>query len=141
MKKLIALLLAVLMVFALVACASNEAKTEEPDTTPADTTPADTTPADTTPADTTPADEPPLPPATKSSSSASHRSARNPAGVMLRPTTSSGTLPVTSTPSSWSSPMHSRSRRTRSRRSAPSSRWALTSSRSRPLSRPVGKLF
>lgn len=59
MKKLIALLLAVLMVFALVACASNEAKTEEPDTTPADTTPADTTPADTTPADTTPADETP----------------------------------------------------------------------------------
>ena len=59
MKKLIALLLAVLMVFALVACASNETKTEEPDTTPADTTPADTTPADTTPADTTPADETP----------------------------------------------------------------------------------
>ena len=59
MKKLIALLLAVLMVFALVACASNEAKTEEPDTTPADTTPADTTPSDTTPADTTPADETP----------------------------------------------------------------------------------
>ena len=51
MKKLTALLLALVMVMALAACAAKTA-----DTTPADTTPADTTPADTTPADTTPAD-------------------------------------------------------------------------------------
>ena len=46
MKKIIALLLAVLMVLSMVACASKTT-----DETPADTTPADTTPADT--ADTT----------------------------------------------------------------------------------------
>lgn len=43
MKKIIALLLAVLMVLSMVACASKTT-----DDTPADTTPADTTPADTT---------------------------------------------------------------------------------------------
>ena len=55
MKKLIALLLACMMVFGLVACSGAETA----DTTAAaggDTTPADTTPADTTPADTTPAE-------------------------------------------------------------------------------------
>ena len=60
MKKLIALLLAVLMVFALVACASNDAKTEEPATTePATTEPATTEPATEEPATTEPATEEP----------------------------------------------------------------------------------
>ena len=52
MKKIIALLLAVLMVLSMVACASKTT-----DDTPADTTPADTTTEDTEktdePADTT----------------------------------------------------------------------------------------
>ena len=52
MKKIIALLLAVLMVLSMVACASKTT-----DDTPADTTPADTTPADTT-EDTEKTDEP-----------------------------------------------------------------------------------
>jgi peptide/nickel transport system substrate-binding protein/oligopeptide transport system substrate-binding protein len=47
MKKAIAVLLALVMIFALVACGGGKT-----DNTPADTTPADTTPADTTPADT-----------------------------------------------------------------------------------------
>ena len=53
MKKIIALLLAVLMVLSMVACASKTT-----DDTPADTTPADTTPADTTTEDTEKTDEP-----------------------------------------------------------------------------------
>ena len=53
MKKIIALLLAVLMVLSMVACASKAT-----DDTPADTTPADTTPADTTTEDTEKTDEP-----------------------------------------------------------------------------------
>ena len=53
MKKIIALLLAVLMVLSMVACASKTT-----DATPADTTPADTTPADTTTEDTEKTDEP-----------------------------------------------------------------------------------
>ena len=53
MKKIIALLLAVLMVLSMVACASKTT-----DDTPADTTPADTTPADTTAEDTEKTDEP-----------------------------------------------------------------------------------
>ena len=53
MKKILALVLALVMLVAMVACAS---KDTTDDKTPADTTPADTTPADTTPADTTPAD-------------------------------------------------------------------------------------
>ena len=52
MKKILALMLALVMVVAMVACASKDTTA---DTTPADTTPADTTPADTT-EDTTPAD-------------------------------------------------------------------------------------
>jgi DNA-binding LacI/PurR family transcriptional regulator/predicted small lipoprotein YifL len=56
MKKIIALLLALVMCFALVACGGGGNDTKPADTTPADTTPADTTPADTTPADTTPSD-------------------------------------------------------------------------------------
>ena len=53
MKKILALVLALVMLVAMVACAS---KDTTDDTTPADTTPADTTPADTTTEDTTPAD-------------------------------------------------------------------------------------
>ena len=53
MKKILALMLALVMVVAMVACASKDTTA---DTTPADTTPADTTPADTTTEDTTPAD-------------------------------------------------------------------------------------
>ena len=53
MKKIIALLLAVLMVLSMVACASKTT-----DDTPADTTPADTTPADTTTEDTEKTEEP-----------------------------------------------------------------------------------
>ena len=54
MKKILALVLALVMLVAMVACAS---KDTTDDTTPADTTPADTTPADTTTTeDTTPAD-------------------------------------------------------------------------------------
>ena len=53
MKKIIALLLAVLIVLSMVACASKTT-----DDTPADTTPADTTPADTTTEDTEKTDEP-----------------------------------------------------------------------------------
>ena len=48
MKKIIALLLAVVMVLGLVACSSSADKT--PDTTPAETT--DNTPADTTDTET-----------------------------------------------------------------------------------------
>ena len=66
MKKVIALLLAFLMCFALLACGQKaEPAPSKDDTTPADTTPdkqeetpADTTPADETPADETPAEEP-----------------------------------------------------------------------------------
>ena len=47
MKKITALLLAVVMVLALAACAPSTPNT--PDTQPNDTTPADTTPVDTTP--------------------------------------------------------------------------------------------
>ena len=53
MKKILALVLALVMLVAMVACAS---KDTTDDTTPADTTPADTTPADATTEDTTPAD-------------------------------------------------------------------------------------
>ena len=53
MKKILALVLALVMLVAMVACAS---KDTTDDTTPADTTPADTAPADTTTEDTTPAD-------------------------------------------------------------------------------------
>ena len=53
MKKILALVLALVMLVAMVACAS---KDTTDDKTPADTTPADTTPADTTTEDTTPAD-------------------------------------------------------------------------------------
>ena len=53
MKKIIALLLAVLMVLSMVACASKTT-----DDTPADTTPADTTPADTTIEDTEKTEDP-----------------------------------------------------------------------------------
>ena len=64
MKKIIAILLAAMMVLGMVTCGTAEPATTTGapapvDTTPAggdDTTPADTTPADTTPADTTPAD-------------------------------------------------------------------------------------
>ena len=49
MKKILALVLALVMLVAMVACAS---KDTTDDTTPADTTPADTTTEDTTPADT-----------------------------------------------------------------------------------------
>ena len=51
MKKILALVLALVMLVAMVACAS---KDTTDDKTPADTTPADTTPADTTTEDTTP---------------------------------------------------------------------------------------
>ena len=51
MKKIIALLLAVIMVLGLAACSG-----EPVDTTPKDTTPSNTTPKDTTPDDTKPAD-------------------------------------------------------------------------------------
>ena len=59
MKKLIALLLAVVMVFGLVACASSSTSTETPATeTPATETPATETPAaDDTTTDETPATE------------------------------------------------------------------------------------
>ena len=51
MKKLIALLLALVMVFALVACASSETKTEEPKTeAPAAEAPATEEPAAEEPA-------------------------------------------------------------------------------------------
>ena len=53
MKKILALVLALVMLVAMVACAS---KDTTDDKTPADTTPADTTPADATTEDTTPAD-------------------------------------------------------------------------------------
>lgn len=53
MKKILALVLALVMLVAMVACAS---KDTTDDTTPADTTPADTTTEDTTTEDTTPAD-------------------------------------------------------------------------------------
>ena len=53
MKKILALMLALVMVVAMVACASKDTTADK---TPADTTPADTTPADTTTEDTTPAD-------------------------------------------------------------------------------------
>ncbi len=60
MKKLIALLLALVMVFALVACASSETKTEEPKTeTPAAETPAAEEPAAEEPAAEEPAAEEP----------------------------------------------------------------------------------
>ena len=52
MKKILALVLALVMLVAMVACASKDTTADK---TPADTTPADTTPADTT-EDTTPAD-------------------------------------------------------------------------------------
>ena len=58
MKKLIALLLAVMMLVGLVACAST-AKTETPAETANTDTPAETTPAETTdeaPAETTKTD-------------------------------------------------------------------------------------
>ena len=59
MKKIIAILLAAMMVLGMVACSEAEPATTTGapvDTTPVDTTPAgeDTTPADTTPVDTTP---------------------------------------------------------------------------------------
>ena len=54
MKKILALVLALVMLVAMVACASKDTTADK---TPADTTPADTTPADTTTTeDTTPAD-------------------------------------------------------------------------------------
>ena len=53
MKKILALVLALVMLVAMVACASKDTTADK---TPADTTPADTTPADTTTEDTTPAD-------------------------------------------------------------------------------------
>ena len=54
MKKILALMLALVMLVAMVACASKDTTADK---TPADTTPADTTPADTTTTeDTTPAD-------------------------------------------------------------------------------------
>ena len=52
MKKYLALILALLMVFSCVACGNN---TDE-NTTPSDTTPSDTTPSDTTPDDTASSD-------------------------------------------------------------------------------------
>ena len=55
MKKILALVLALVMLVAMVACAS---KDTTDDTTPADTTPADTAPADTTTEDTEKTDEP-----------------------------------------------------------------------------------
>ena len=58
MKKILALMLALVMVVAMVACASKDTTADKTpaDTTPADTTPADTTTEDTTTEDTTPAD-------------------------------------------------------------------------------------
>ena len=53
MKKILALVLALVMLVSMVACASKDTTADK---TPADTTPADTTPADTTTEDTTPAD-------------------------------------------------------------------------------------
>ena len=53
MKKILALVLALVMLVAMVACASKDTTADK---SPADTTPADTTPADTTTEDTTPAD-------------------------------------------------------------------------------------
>ena len=53
MKKILALVLALVMLVAMVACASKDTTADK---TPADTTPADTTTADTTTEDTTPAD-------------------------------------------------------------------------------------
>ena len=53
MKKILALVLALVMLVAMVACASKDTTADK---TPADTTPADTTPADATTEDTTPAD-------------------------------------------------------------------------------------
>ncbi len=58
MKKILALVLALVMLVAMVACASKDTTADKTpaDTTPADTTPADTTTEDTTTEDTTPAD-------------------------------------------------------------------------------------
>ena len=57
MKKIIALLLALVMVLALVACAKQDATTEQPaQDTPATETPAEEKPAEETPAEETPAD-------------------------------------------------------------------------------------
>ena len=58
MKKILALMLALVMVVAMVACASKDTTADKTpaDTTPADTTTEDTTTEDTTTEDTTPAD-------------------------------------------------------------------------------------
>ena len=58
MKKIIALLLALVMVFALVACASTEKPAETPADNSAENTPAEQ-PAEETPAEETPAEETP----------------------------------------------------------------------------------
>ena len=134
MKKLIALLLAALMLLACVGCAAKDttpAPADDAATAPADTTPADDTKEDAAPADDTKSDNDKL--------VVGFAQIGQESG--WRDAISSGTPLVTSTRSSWSLPMHSRNRKTRSRPSATSSRWVLTSSRSRPLLKLVGKLF